>query len=347
MSGSYNIRPSERTEIIRGSENVIDAVLRFASNTKTQIDACVDYTRPALATEIEPISKAFADIKGKGIRLRVLTEITADNLSSCKQLSILDLDGIKGSFYISEAEYLAPTIFHEEGKAASQLIYSDVKELVEHQQYVFDTLWNKSIPSQEKIKEIEDGIQPHFIETIRDPYRLQKLGVKLGASAREEILALYPTANGFHRQDKLGMIQLLEEMALQYRVKIRFLTPSDDSIRQQAQELGKYVDIRYIPEELQTQILILVVDRKLSLVVEMKDDSKDSSYEAMGLGTYSNSASTVSSYVSIFETLWRQSGMYEKSQNQLHSAEEELDNMKDYLNEVLKEIASIKKPLER
>src|SRR5437016_1050560 len=124
MSGSYNIRPSERTEIIRGCENVIDAVLRFASNTKTQIDACVDYTRPALATEIEPISKAFADIKGKGIRLRVLTEITADNLSSCKQLSILvddlrHLDGIKGSFYISEAEYLAPTIFHEEGKAAS------------------------------------------------------------------------------------------------------------------------------------------------------------------------------------------------------------------------------------
>jgi archaellum component FlaC len=39
--------------------------------------------------------------------------------------------------------------------------------------------------------------------------------------------------------------------------------------------------------------------------------------------------------------------MYEKSQNQLHSAEDELANMKDYLNEVLKEIASIKKPLER
>jgi hypothetical protein len=25
-------------------------------------------------------------------------------------------------------------------------------------------LWNKSIPSQEKIKEIEEGIQPHIIE---------------------------------------------------------------------------------------------------------------------------------------------------------------------------------------
>jgi hypothetical protein len=29
---------------------------------------------------------------------------------------------------------LAPAIFHEEGKVASQMIYSNVRELVEHQQ---------------------------------------------------------------------------------------------------------------------------------------------------------------------------------------------------------------------
>jgi hypothetical protein len=61
----------------------------------------------------------------------------------------------------------------------------------------------------------------------------------------------------------------------------------------------------------------------------------------MGLGTYSNIASIASSYASIFETLWKQSGMYETSQNQLHSAEEELDRMKDYLNQVLKELAIV------
>jgi hypothetical protein len=88
----------------------------IASNTRIKIDVCIDYTRPALAFEIEPITKSFTDIKAKGIRLRVLTEITADNISSCKQLSTLvdglrHLDGIKGSFYINEAEYLAPEIF--------------------------------------------------------------------------------------------------------------------------------------------------------------------------------------------------------------------------------------------
>jgi hypothetical protein len=49
--------------------------------------------------------------------------------------------------------------------------------------------------------------------------------------------------------------------------------------------------------------------------------------------------------VSIFETLWKQSGMYEESQNQLHSAEAELDRMKQYLNEAL--VASFKKTVKK
>ncbi len=227
------------------------------------------------------------------------------------------------------------------------MIYSNVRELVEHQQYVLDTLWNKSISSEEKMKEIEDGIEPHDIEIIRDPHQIQNRGFELGVSARDEILILYSTANALYRQGKLGALQKLEEVATKSRLKIRVLTPFDDSIKQLTHELTKYADIRYIPEELQTQITILVVDRKSSLVVEAKDDTKDSSLEAFGLATFSDSPSTVSSYVSIFETLWKQSGMYEESQNQLHFAEEELVRMKQYLNEVLEEVASFKKTVER
>jgi two-component system sensor histidine kinase VicK len=349
MSGSYNVQPSERTEIIRGSENVIDAGLKFISNAKTKIDACMDYSRPAIAIDTESISKSLANIKARnGIRIRVLTEITSKNLSYCKQSAVLvdelrHLDGIKGSFYISEGEYLAPAIFHEERKVASQMIYSNVRELVEHQQYVFDTLWNKSIPSEEKIKEIEEGIPPQFIEIIRDTHQFQKLAVKLAMSARDEILVLFSTANAFHRQDKLGRMKLGEQVAIQHGVRIRILTPSDDSIKERARELVKTLNIRYIPEELQWPLSILVVDRKFSLLATINDDSEDSAYEAKGLATYSNSASIVSSYLSIFETLWEQSGMYEESQNQLHSAEAELDRMKQYLNEALKEVASFKK----
>ena len=86
------------------------------------------------------------------------------------------------------------------------MIYTNVRELVEHQQ-LFDTLWNKSIPSEEKIKVIEDGIQPNVTEIIRDFHQMQKLGVKLTTSAREEILVLLSTAKAFYRQDKLEGLQ--------------------------------------------------------------------------------------------------------------------------------------------
>ena len=63
MSGSYDVQPSERTEIIRGRENVIEAALKFISNAKTKIDACVDYSRPALAIDIASISKSLSEPK--------------------------------------------------------------------------------------------------------------------------------------------------------------------------------------------------------------------------------------------------------------------------------------------
>src|SRR5215471_19182198 len=56
----------------------------------------------------------------------------------------------------------------------------------------------------------------------------------------------------------------------------------------------------------------LIVDRKYSLIIGLKDDTKQTSYEAIGLATYSNSQSTVLSYTSIFETLWTQTELYQK-----------------------------------
>ena len=68
------------------------------------------------------------------------------------------LEGIKGNFMVSDNQYLAPIILFEEGKVASQIVFSNVKELVEQEQYTFDIFWSKAIPAQDKIREIEENI---------------------------------------------------------------------------------------------------------------------------------------------------------------------------------------------
>ena len=286
----------------------------------------MNYTRPPLAILIEPIKKAFLDAKSTDVRLRYLTEITKDNIDYCKVLTtIVDdlrhLDGIKGNFMISETEYLAPLILYEKGKVASQVIYSNAEEIVEQQQYIFDTLWRKAIPANQKIREIEEGIEPEIIETIRDPVEIQMLGFELVKSATYEILVIFSTANAFHRQERAGTMELFKEAAAAEgrHIKIRILTPMDDIIKEKAQKFKEeqqhqqhppQIDIRNIEYPLQTKVTILLVDRKFSLTVELKNDTKETSYEAIGLATYSNSKPTVLSYVTIFDTLWKQVDLY-------------------------------------
>ena len=49
-------------------------------------------------------------------------------------------------------------ILFEKGKIASQIICSNVKEILDQHQYMFDTLWNKAISAQQRIREIDEGI---------------------------------------------------------------------------------------------------------------------------------------------------------------------------------------------
>jgi len=149
--------------VLQGPQNVIDTEVQFFSKAQIRVDTYMNYTRPPLAIGLDQIRKAFLQSKDRGIYLRYITEITKENLSYCKELlRIVDelrhLDAIKGNFMVSESEYVAPLILFEHGKIAPQAIYSNISEVVEQQQHIFDNFWNKALPAEERIKEIEEGI---------------------------------------------------------------------------------------------------------------------------------------------------------------------------------------------
>jgi two-component system, OmpR family, sensor histidine kinase VicK len=154
---------TQMTKVLEGDHNVVNTILQFVSNAKNRIDACIDSSRPSLAIEIERLKEAFLDARRRGVKLRYVTEVTEDNVAYCKDLlKIVDelrhLEDIKGNFYVNETEYIASATLHEKGKPASQITYSNVKEIVQHHKhYVFDTLWNRAIPAELRIQEIEKG----------------------------------------------------------------------------------------------------------------------------------------------------------------------------------------------
>lgn len=120
---------------------------------------------------------------------------------------------------------------------------------------------------------------------------------------------------------------MLDEAAKQGEKSVRILVPYDTRIKEVVEVLERSnnngtanntmdrmqkINIRFLEPGLQTKISLLIVDRKSSLAVELKDDTKENIQQAIGLSSYSNSKSTVLSYVSMFETLWKQTEMYEQ-----------------------------------
>lgn len=150
------------TRIIFGKGNAINTEVGIFHNAATSIDTCMTYTRPSLAVSLKSIKDSFIAAKRRGIKLRYITEINHHNFEDCKELlgivhELRHLDGVKTNFMISEKEYLAPLIQEKSEAIASEHIYSDTVQIVEHGQCIFDTLWSKSIPAEERIKQLMDG----------------------------------------------------------------------------------------------------------------------------------------------------------------------------------------------
>lgn len=185
---------------------------------KFRIDVCVDRTRPYLAIEIIRLRESFIDAKRRHVTIRYITEISNDNLRYCKELiplvdELRHLDGIKGNFYASEQEYAAPSTLHEERKSSEMMIYSNLNEIVEHQQYIFDSFWNTSTSAKRKIREIQSDIRLGITEIIDNPLRAQELFINLVKSAKSEVLLILSTINAFMREQRIGIIQLFKELS--------------------------------------------------------------------------------------------------------------------------------------
>jgi hypothetical protein len=163
---------SKGTEVVYGPSNVLDREISFFSNAKVKVNTYMDYSRPALALRIESIKKSFIDVRNRDVSLRYITYITAENIRYCKELmeiaEVRHLDGIKGNFMVSEKEYIAP-LSSLKSEVASQIIYSNLREMVDQQNYIFDTLWNKAVPAINRIREIEEGIEPIGTRLLEDP----------------------------------------------------------------------------------------------------------------------------------------------------------------------------------
>ena len=268
--------------------------------------------------------------KGEGNGIRWITNIEEECVELVKTFLDLNMQikHVKNlpplNFVVGKKEVNLTIEKMEGGKMIQSLIASNEPSYVTYFYSIFEQLWSEGIDAQDRIRNITEGrAEETDIEIIPNPKKGIDNTWKILRSAKKEILIVCSTSNAFRRQLQIGGLQLLKGIVEKNNVKVRILVPADAEAKLTIKEISitnPGIDIRSLEEALQTSITIIIVDRKECIIVESKDDTKETSYDAAGITTYSNSKTIATSYVSIFESLWNQTELFEelkKSNRQL------------------------------
>ena len=220
-------------------------------------------------------------------------------------------------FAVSDKVMMATIEKMEGGEMAQNLLVSNEPAYINHFVSIFEELWKNGIDASDRIRDIEEGVDQANIEIISNPTEGIKRAWNIIKSAKIEVLIIFSSANAARRQLEMGGLQLLKEVSKENRARIRVLIPADDcnimsTTMKEIKSAYQQIDIRRIDRSLQTRISIVLVDRRECVILELKNDAEDTSYNASGLTTYSDSKSIVSSYISIFETFWKQTELNEQ-----------------------------------
>jgi two-component system, OmpR family, sensor histidine kinase VicK len=294
----------EKTEVFHGEENAMKILLQTMSNVQKEALVCADANSAAFSMGVAPIKNGYSDFKRRGIRIRFITEITLKNIQYVKELmnyaEVRHMDTVKGNMAVSETEYIA-TATLEGAKPITETIYSNAKPILEQQRYFFENLWIKAVHADQRIREIEEGIEPRITKII---------------DSQEDIISrarhVIETSDHLSVCSDLDYLKMIETFALDSIKKIlqkkqngkhkgvRWIgtvSKEDISLVQRFMALGMEVKhLRYTP------LNFSVTNKEFNFTIsnQADDDSKTPNV------LISNELPYIKQFNSLFEELWSQ-----------------------------------------
>ena len=320
----------EKTEVLYGLDNAINLLYRIASDAEAMLYACIDSSGLQVGMEeVKSIRKTILDAKNRGVKLRYITEITKDNILYWKDLmKVIDelrhLEGVKGNFATNGAQYIDIALL-QQAKPIVQVIYSNVKAVVDQNLYLFGTLWDKATPAEQKIREIEEGIEQEYFKVITDHEQVSQILVELAKSVKQEALLVLPNDRSMMRLDRLGVIDYAIKASQTNGADIRIICPLSEVNSRVVKKISDKAHNIKILNGINCPFGIYIVDGQKFLRVEMRVAEAEIFSEAIGLAFYSNSRRSTESFKAVFELLWNERRLNEE----LHRAEK---MQKEFIN---------------
>jgi signal transduction histidine kinase len=251
--------------------------------------------------------------KRKDVRQKYIFEITKENIHYCKSLTksaeVRHLEEHEANFVMNENECLG---FITLQKESLQATYSNIKEVVEQQGSVFETFWDKAIPANNKIKEIEEGIKSEYLEVISDRKKATDIYIDLARSVEEEALLLFANSKAMIRADRLGVLDSLIYASNNKGALVKIISPiTEENSRIVEQIYEKAPNIKILNGG-SSHSGLFIADSKRFIRFELKEPTAEEFSDAIGFIEHSNSKVGVYSAKSFFELLWNEHIQYEK-----------------------------------
>src|SRR5689334_5817479 len=167
------------------------------SGSKT-IKCCGNSNTISIAFKIKEYGDLINSCHNRNITVKFVTEITKENINYCKKImghvEIRHFDGIKTDFMLNESEFLAlgfsSDSFEKSGNTIQKIIYSNLGDLVSHQMQIFESFWNRSMPAEQKMKELEREYEIGSTEVIQYPKKTKELLIDMVKKSKEDVLLL-------------------------------------------------------------------------------------------------------------------------------------------------------------
>ena len=344
---------SEKNKILHRTD-VVNALLDIFSSAANMIYVCGNskFLLQLLSLEITKKTILATANKNNHVEQRFLFEITKDNIQYCRNLMRIvgndnhfcHSDDIEANFVVSEKEYLGSITLKEPHQ---QAIYSNMEGIVEQHISIFDTLWNKAISAEQRVGDIQEGIEPEFYDVISDYERAQEKYIDLAKSIDKEGLLLFANSKAMIRANKIGVIDYLIEASAKKGAIVRIVCPLAEENSEIVEMISKRApDIRILNYDNNTSSHsgLFIADRAKLMRFELKEPKAEQFSEAIGFVIFSNNKTSVESSKSFFELLWNERIQQEKLKE--YEKLKEADKMKtEFINVAAHELRSPIQPV--
>jgi two-component system, OmpR family, sensor histidine kinase VicK len=289
-------------------------LLQIFSNAQHTIDICGNSKFLIKIFSFSVVDKIRLDAsKRKDLRQRYIFEITKENIHYCKSLmntaEVRHLEEHEANFVTNENECLG---FITMQKESLQATYSNISEVAQEQQSVFETFWDKAIPAKNKIIEIEEGLKSEYLEVISDYKKATDIYIDLARSVEEEALLLFANSKAMSRADRLGVLDSLINASKNKGALVKIISPiTEENSRIVEQICEKAPNIKILNGG-SSHSGLFIVDGKRFIRFELKEPTAEEFSDAIGFVEHSNSKVGVYSAKSFFELLWNEHLQYEK-----------------------------------